>query len=72
MVVVSGQIKRETMARNYPLPLRQLGDQEVDIIPMVRPITKYAVELQNPLRVREVAAKAVYLAAHGPARPRLD
>lgn len=65
MVVVSGQIKRETMARNYPLPLRQLGDQEVDIIPMVRPITKYAVELQNPLRVREVAAKAVYLAAHG-------
>ena len=42
MLVVSGQIKRETMARNYPLPLRQLGDQEADIVSMVKPITKYA------------------------------
>lgn len=65
MVVVSGQIKRETMAKNYPLPLRQLGDQEVDIIAMSRPIVKYAVELQDPRRVREVAAKAVYLAQNG-------
>jgi acetolactate synthase-1/2/3 large subunit len=65
MIVVSGQIKRDTMAANCPIPLRQLGDQEVDIIPMVRPITKYAVELQNPMRVREVVAKGVYLATHG-------
>ena len=65
MIVISGQIKRDTMLRNYAAPLRQLGDQEVDIIPMVRPVTKYAVELQNPRRVREVVAKAVYLAQSG-------
>ena len=65
MVVLSGQIKRDTMQRNCAYPLRQLGDQEVDIIPMVRPVTKYAVTLQDPRQVREVAAKAVWLACHG-------
>lgn len=65
MIVVSGQIKRDTMLCSQPFPLRQLGDQETDIISMVRPITKYAVELQDPGRVREVVAKAVYVATHG-------
>lgn len=65
MIVVSGQIKRDTMLCNVAGPLRQLGDQEVDIISLVRPVTKYAVELQNPRRAREVAAKAVYLAQNG-------
>jgi acetolactate synthase-1/2/3 large subunit len=65
MVIVSGQIKRQTLARNFPWPIRQLGDQEVDIISMVRPITKYAVELQSPNRVKEIVSKAVYLAVNG-------
>lgn len=65
MIVISGQIKRETMLRNMPCPLRQMGDQETDIISLVRPITKYAVELQDPRRVREAVSKAVYAATHG-------
>lgn len=66
MVVVSGQVKRETIAGNYPqIPLRQLGDQEVDIVGMVRPITKYAVVLQNPQDARWVVEKALYLAQRG-------
>lgn len=65
MVVISGQIKRETMACTYPLPLRQLGDQEVDIISIVKSITKYAVALHDPHQVKEVVAKAVWLATHG-------
>ena len=37
MLVISGQAKRETCFSTYDLPgLRQLGDQEVDIIPMAR------------------------------------
>ena len=32
MVIVSGQVKRETCAFRYDVPLRQLGDQEVDIV----------------------------------------
>ena len=65
MLVVSGQVKRETYLRNYDIPLRQLGDQEVDIVSMVRPIVKYGTVLQDPLRVREVMDKAVFLARHG-------
>lgn len=65
MIVVSGQVKRETLARNYPLALRQLGDQEVDIVRMASSITKYATVLQNPLMVREVMEKAIWLARNG-------
>ena len=43
MVVVSGQVKWETLVRSTGLPLRQLGDQEVDIVKLVESITKYAV-----------------------------
>ncbi|MBU6396194.1 MAG: thiamine pyrophosphate-binding protein [Sphingomonadales bacterium] len=66
MVVVSGQVKRETIAGSYPhLPLRQLGDQEVDIVAMARPVTKYAVLLDNPADARRVTEKAVHLATRG-------
>ncbi|WP_324740326.1 thiamine pyrophosphate-binding protein [Tsuneonella sp. CC-YZS046] len=65
MVVVSGQVKRENCAPNFPIPLRQLGDQEVDIVSMVRGITKYAVRLDNPLDARKVTEKAIYLATRG-------
>ncbi|WP_297262771.1 thiamine pyrophosphate-binding protein [uncultured Desulfovibrio sp.] len=65
MIVISGQIKRDTMLRNVAPALRQLGDQEADILPMARTVTKYAVELQNPRRVREVVAKAVHVAQSG-------
>lgn len=65
MVVVSGQVKRETLARNFAVPLRQLGDQEVDIVPMVRPITKYATVLQDPRQVKAVVRRAVHVARTG-------
>lgn len=65
MVVVSGQVKRENIAGNFPVPLRQLGDQEVDIVSMVRGITKYAVLLDNPADARKVTEKAIYLARRG-------
>ena len=66
MIVVSGQVKRETIAGNFPhIPLRQLGDQEVDIVGMVKPITKYAVVLQDPLDAKRITQKAIYLATRG-------
>lgn len=65
MLVVSGQVKRETYLRNYPIPLRQLGDQEIDIVSMVQPIVKYATVLQDPARTRQVMDKAIYLATSG-------
>jgi acetolactate synthase-1/2/3 large subunit len=65
MLVVSGQVKRETYLRNYSMPLRQLGDQEIDIVSMVKPIVKYSTVLQDPLQIGVVMDKAIYLATHG-------
>lgn len=65
MLVISGQVKRETYSRNYPIPMRQLGDQEVDIVSMAQPVVKYATVLQDPLLVGEVMDKAIFLATNG-------
>jgi acetolactate synthase-1/2/3 large subunit len=65
MVVVSGQVRRETIAGNFAPGLRQLGDQEVDIVRMVGGITKHAVTIQDPSRVRYEVEKAIHLAVTG-------
>jgi acetolactate synthase I/II/III large subunit len=65
MIVVSGQVKRETMMSSYSLPLRQLGDQEVDIIAMARPVTKYAACVSDPVTVRYHLERALHEAVSG-------
>jgi acetolactate synthase-1/2/3 large subunit len=65
MVVISGQVRRETLAANFPTGLRQLGDQEVDIVRMVESITKYAVTVQDPSRIGYELDKACHLAVTG-------
>ena len=66
MLVVSGQVKRETCMATYGIPgLRQLGDQEADIISMVRGITKYAVLVDDPDTVRYHLERAWHLAQSG-------
>lgn len=66
MVVISGQVKRETCMASYRLTdLRQLGDQEVDIIAMVRGITKYQVLLQDPQSVAYHLERAWHIAQSG-------
>lgn len=66
MVVVSGQVKRETLAQLMGPPgLRQLGDQEVDIVSVVRPLTKFAVLVEHPQDVRHHLEKAIHLARSG-------
>lgn len=65
MVVVSGQVKWETLVRSTDLPLRQLGDQEVDITKIVAPITKYAAMITDPTTVRYHVEKAIHLARTG-------
>ncbi len=66
MLVVSGQVKRETYLRSYDLPgLRQLGDQEADIISMVKGITKYAATVHDPHTIRYHLDRALHLATSG-------
>jgi len=66
MLIISGQTKRETLLASYDLPgLRQLGDQEVDIIHAVQKITKYARLILDPDTIRFELEKALHLASSG-------
>jgi len=65
MLVISGQVKIETTVRYTGLPLRQYGDQELDIEQIVKPITKYATMVTDPESIRYHLEKAIYLATHG-------
>lgn len=65
MFVISGQVKRETTIYSTSLPLRQLGDQECDIVSCVRPMAKYAAIVLDPNQIAVHLEKAYYLAMHG-------
>lgn len=65
MLVISGQVKTETTVRHTGLPLRQYGDQELDIEELVRPITKYVHMVTDPRSIRYHLEKALYLATSG-------
>ena len=65
MVVFSGQVKWETTVRSTGLPLRQYGDQELDIEELVRPVTKYCAMVTDPQSIRYHLEKAFYLATAG-------
>jgi acetolactate synthase-1/2/3 large subunit len=70
MLVISGQAKRETSLASYDLPgLRQLGDQEVDIIHAAQRITKYARIILDPNTIRFELEKALHLANSGRGGP---
>ncbi|MBU0762686.1 MAG: thiamine pyrophosphate-binding protein [Candidatus Altiarchaeota archaeon] len=60
---ISGQVKRPDMKGN--IGVRQLGFQEIGIVDVVSPITKYAVCITDPKTVRHHLEKAVYLAKSG-------
>ena len=63
MLVISGQVKRSDLKGDTGV--RQMGPQEVDIIAMVAPVTKYAVTVMDPKRIRYHLEEAVYHARNG-------
>lgn len=66
MLVISGQVKRETCMATYGLAgLRQLGDQEADIVSMVRGITKYAALVTDQSSIAYHLERAWALATSG-------
>lgn len=65
MFIVSGQVKFSTTIKSTHVPLRQLGDQEFNIIDCVKTMTKYAEMVVNPHDIAYVLEKALYLATHG-------
>lgn len=66
VLFISGQVKFTTTMASCPqIPLRQLGDQEVNIISVVRPLTKYARMVTDPYDIDAAVEEAVYLATSG-------
>jgi acetolactate synthase I/II/III large subunit len=63
VIFISGQAKRADLigARG----VRSMGQQEVDIISIVKPITKYAVQIMDENGIRFHLEKAIHLARTG-------
>jgi acetolactate synthase-1/2/3 large subunit len=65
---ISGQVKRADRmftANGSSLGLRQRGPQEIDIVSVVSPLTKYAATVTDPALLRFHLEKARYLALSG-------
>ena len=65
MIVISGQVRRDSFSVTTGLNLRAMGDQEFDIVPSVKNMTKYAHCIMDAKEVRYAVEKALYLADHG-------
>lgn len=63
MFILSGQAKRSDLIGDTGV--RQTGSQEVQIIDMVRPITKYAVQVMEPSEIRYHMERAYHEATSG-------
>jgi acetolactate synthase-1/2/3 large subunit len=60
---LAGQVKRADLKRDSGV--RILGVQEIDMVSIVTPITKYAVTIMDPATIRYHLEKAIYLARSG-------
>lgn len=66
VLYISGQVKHETsVASCREINLRQLGDQEINIVDIVAPVTKFAKMLTNPNDVKRYLDEAIYEATNG-------
>lgn len=63
MIVLSGQVKRADMINGQGI--RQQGMQEVDIISMAKPVTKYAALVEEPEDIKYHLDRALYEATSG-------
>ena len=63
MFLLSGQAKREDLVGDKGV--RQIGSQEVQIIDMVKPITKYAVQIMDAREIRYHLERAYAEATNG-------
>jgi acetolactate synthase-1/2/3 large subunit len=63
VIYITGQVN--TYEYKYQKSVRQLGLQETDIVSVVKPITKYAIMVDNPFQIRTELEKAVDIATNG-------
>jgi len=66
IIVISGQVPRNQTSYNTKIEgLRSFGTQEINIIEVVKSITKYAEMVNEPDKIRYHLEKALYLAKSG-------
>lgn len=63
VLYITGQVN--TYEYKYDKPIRQQGFQEMDVVSVVKPITKYAVMVDKAENLRYELEKAVYIATTG-------
>ena len=63
LLFISGQVSTASSQRN--LNLRQRGFQEINIIDIVKPITKYAKYISDPKKIKFEIEKSLFLATSG-------
>lgn len=63
VMIISGQVKTTDLAKERGV--RQMGFQEIDIVSLVNPITKYTCLVKEPETIRYHLEKAVFLAKKG-------
>jgi acetolactate synthase-1/2/3 large subunit len=65
VIIISGQVNKKDTTYLKNIPLRKLGVQEVNIIDIVKSITKYAVMIENPNDIAFELEKAYDLCING-------
>ena len=65
MLVISGQVRSDTMARNSGVDIRAMGDQEFDITTISSKMTKYSELVEDPNRILYCLHKAIVVATNG-------
>ena len=63
VIFISGQVKRSDLMGCSGV--RQMGPQEVNIVPIVQSITKYATTVTEPQKIKCILEEAYYLATTG-------
>ncbi|MDP3705979.1 MAG: thiamine pyrophosphate-binding protein [Legionellaceae bacterium] len=66
VLYLSGQVKFETTVSSVPNSgLRQLGDQETNIVEIVKSVTKYSAMVTDPTTIKAELEKAIQIATEG-------
>lgn len=60
---ITGQVN--SYEQKYELRVRQKGFQETDIVSMVKPITKFATQINDATKIKYYLDKAFFIANHG-------
>lgn len=63
LMIIAGQVKRADALNGRPL--RQGGVQEVDVLEMVKPVTKYAARVDEPKQIKRILEEARHAMLNG-------